>query len=124
MPSVSFGTLWLNPASDLTAGMSFPLNSLERDPLMQVSSRLYAGGNYRMITTPGRQQTAKVTLGFCTDAQTAFLEANQGVLVCFRDPRSGKFFGFYEAPTFTPRFIAGSWSVPFTVQQVTWSELA
>lgn len=130
MAAVVLGQLWLSPASDLTAGMPFAVNSIDRAPAVQVASRAYGGAAdpndavYRMIRTPGRQKTSKVTLGFCTDDQSAQLEVWQGLLLCYRDPRGEKFFGFYTDSVFTPRFVADSWSVPLTVQEVTWDETA
>lgn len=113
---------WMNATADLTDAMGFALNALDHAPVVAVQSRQYAGGNYRAVRTPGLQKVAKVTLGFCTDAQTAWLKAHQGVLLCFRDARGEKFFGVYVDSTFSPRFIADSWSVPLTFTQVTFSE--
>lgn len=116
--------MFINPVAVGDPGMSFSLNVLTHVPVVTVASRQYAGGNFRAVSTPGVQQTAKVELNFCTDAQTAWLKAHQGVLCCFRDPRGGRFHGFYADSTFAPRFILDSWIVPFTVTGVTYNEIA
>lgn len=125
MAAVTFGWLWLNPASDVTAGRRFKLTGLEHDPTVIVTSQLYAPGVYAMVETPGAQKTAKVTLGSCTDADVAQLKSWLGVLLCFRDPTGEKFYGFYggkDAPSFQPRMIGNSWSVTLTVEEITYSE--
>lgn len=123
MTAVIFKHLWLSPVSVPALGQPFKLNSLEHDPTVNISSRVFAAGNYRMVETPGRQKFAKVILGFCIDRQVAQLKDWQGVLLCFRDPTGEKFFGFYGSETsFVPRLLGNSWTVNLTVQEVTYSE--
>lgn len=120
---LDFKRLWLNPAADPSQGMSFRHNNVEQTPTVNVSAQLYAGGNYRRLSRPGRQQVAKVQLDWCTDEQVAQLNAWLGELLWYRDNTGLKFAGFYTLDSgFVPRFMGGSWSVGFTVFQVTVSE--
>jgi hypothetical protein len=123
MAAVTFGFLWLNSAADPTDAESFDLNDLQHNPAVTVTSRQYVDG-WLPVTTPGRQNTAKVVLGFCTDAQVRWLKAHQGRTVCFRDPRFEKFYGFYTDCSFAPSFIPNRWSVTFTVTETMFSESA
>ena len=116
------GRLYLNLVSDDSVACSFSLNSVELDPVVNVSSRPNALGQFRMITTPGKQQVAKAQLNFCTDDEQAFLAQYQGVPVWVR-ALGVKFAGFYTDSTFTPRPMGNSWAVPLTFTQVTLSDL-
>lgn len=118
------GRLWINLVSDPTVGMSFSLNGIEFDPVVTVSTKPNALGEQWAVRTPGKQQVAKVTLNFCTDAQQAFLADQQGVPCWFRSDIGGgyRFAGVYADSTFAPRPMGNSWAVPFTVQQITIDE--
>jgi len=122
MATLTFGKLWLNPASNLAAGLALKSQSLEHDPAVFVDVRPYAGGNFRMVTTPGKQRSVKVVANFCTDAQVAQLKTWQGTLLCLRDGRGEKLYGVYTDPTFAPRTMPNSWVVGFTFTEISFSE--
>lgn len=124
MASVTLTKVWMNPVSDLSAGMAFASQGIVYDPVVNASTRSYAAGNYRLITAPGKQRFAKVTINFATNAQQQQIEDWQSVLLCYRDPRGKKFYGTYFDPEMAPAFVNNLWVITLTVQEVTFSELA
>lgn len=125
MASVDLGgKLWLNAVSDDSDAMSFSINSLEHDLTTNVSIRPNALGEQRAVSTPGRALGAKTNLGFCTDAQTAWLKAHQGQPVWYRDGQGQKFAAFYTPDSgYQPRPIGDSWSIPLTFTAYTQPDL-
>lgn len=120
--TVTINELWLNPISDPESGTWFPLNSLDYSPAVTVTSRPYAGGNFRMVRQRGKQRATKIGLVTCTDVQIKQLEDWQGVALCFRDPRGRRFFGFYTDLAYTPKMIENHWSASFSVTEFTYAE--
>lgn len=124
MASVTFSKLWLNAVADDTDAMSFSINSLEHDQTTNVSIRSNALGEQRAVMIPGVALGAKVNLGFCTDAQTAWLKAHQGQPVWYRDGMGAKFAAFYTPDSgYQPRPIGDSWSIPLTFTAYTQPDL-
>lgn len=120
---LDFGVVWLNPVADPSTGMSFEVAAIEHPTTVATSAALYAGGNWRMIRRPGRQQVAKVTLNNFGDTQKAQLDDWLGELLWYRDPTGKKFAGYYTLDTgFAPLPMGDSWSAAFTVVQITVSE--
>lgn len=104
MATVTFGTLRLALASDLSTDTGFPLRAdgLDHSPAISLTKTLYAGGNWRTSRRKGRQKTTKVTLGYLTDAQVAQLKAWQGELLLARFPDGELYFGDFADPDFNP----------------------
>jgi hypothetical protein len=122
--TVTLGTLWLNLASDLSQSWSFPmLSSLQSSPTVNTTSRLYAGGNYRQVTTPGRQSSLAVTVSAATADDRQALEFDLvGVLLCVRDDRGRKFYGFYTNPQVAEHQFDAECEIALTFAEVTVSE--
>lgn len=102
MSSVAFLTLWLNPAADPSAGMAFSLHEIDYNPAISLTTKQYAGGNFRVTRQKGKQRVAKVTLNFLTPAQVFALKAWHGELLWLRDPEGEKFAGTFSDPQFNP----------------------
>lgn len=121
--TVTLDGLWLNSALDPTDARYFEANSIVHSPAVTVSAVAYAGGVFRMKSTPGRQQMAQVGLLGVTDDGADWLKAHLGAPVWYRDARALKFCGFYSSDTnFTPAYINDYWSVPLTFTGITRSE--
>lgn len=101
MPTITvvLSTLWINDARDLTQVESFPyLSALASAPTVGVTTTLYAGGNYRMLTTPGPQATLAVTLTAVTPSQRSRLEVDWlGAPLVVRDDRGRRFWCSYSS---------------------------
>lgn len=97
--TVTLSTLWLSDARDLTQVESFPyLSALGSTPTVGVTSTLYAAGNTRMLTTPGRQSNLAVTLLACTADQRQRIEFDWlGVPLVVRDDRARRFWAYYNS---------------------------
>lgn len=124
MATVTLDTLWLNLVSDLSQCWSFPLMSgLQSQPASNVTSRQYAGGNTRMVTVKGRQSVLPVTLLALDAADRQTIEFDLlGVLLCVRDDRGRKFYGYYTNPQVTEHQYDDECDVTVTFTEVTYSE--
>lgn len=122
--TVNLTALWINLASDLSQAWSFDLvTSLQMQPVVNTAARRYAGGNYRMFTTPGRQAVMPVTIRALDADQRTLLEVTlPGVLLCVRDNTGRKFYGFYANPQITEHTYNDECDITLTFQQVTVSE--
>lgn len=96
MATVTFGTLWLNPADDLAAGRSFRIHEISAGPAVDAEPRRYAGGRIRLVVRAGTvKQTHQVKLKHCDRPAIRQLEAWTGVVLLVRDPTGRRFFGTY-----------------------------
>lgn len=117
-------TLWLTLASDPTQSRSFTyMTGLSSTPTVQVSTRLYAGGNYRQVTMKGRQSGLPVTLTACTAEDRQVIEFDWlGKLLCVRDDRGRKFYGSYGQPQIAEHPYNGECDITVTFVETTVSE--
>lgn len=116
--------LWLSLAADLTQLQTFPyLSANSSAPKIQVSTKLYAGGNYRVVRQRGRQSTQQFTLLCCTAAQRQLIEFDWlGELLVVRDDRGRKYFGVYADPQVTEHPYNDECDITITMQEITKSE--
>ena len=95
---VFLNDVWLNAATDPTDATSFNMvgDAIKVESSVQVTAQQMAGGRVRLVTKPGKTWSTGLTFYHCTPEQTAWLDAHQGQIVCFRDHQGTKFFGFYS----------------------------
>jgi hypothetical protein len=124
MASISLHTGWINLLADLSQYWSFPsMSGLQSQPIVNVTSRRFAAGNYRMIVQKGRQSSLAVSFAGLSSAERMILEFElPGQALCFRDDRGRKVYGFYANPQFTEHQYDDGCDASLTVQELTYSE--
>ena len=95
MAVVTFKKLWINVLSDPSICMGFRLTAFTSSP--QAPSRVDQYGTVlRAITTGVTAQQIPYSAWCDTREQIDFLETYEGIGVCVRDPRGGKFGAIYS----------------------------
>jgi hypothetical protein len=124
MASVTLTRLWLNLASDPSRSWSFAyITGLQSQPAIGASSAPYAAGNYRMSGTPGRQSQLPVTLTAVSRYDRYALEFElPKQLLCVRDDRGRKFYGYYSNPQATEHLYNDECDMTLTFLEVAYSE--
>lgn len=124
MARVSFGRVILSEISgDDPAEMGFKCQGITRAPTVNVASVTTAAGSTKMRVTPGRVRNSKVTINFADDAGRKFIEAHQGVPLCYRAARGEKFFGYYGNDlSLTVALTRNVNAVTLTVTEITYDE--
>lgn len=127
MTSVTLDRLWINliDGADSSTARSFQfVGSLQSQPQMQVSSRVYADGRARLSYVLGRQAQLQVTLRAVSEDDRVLFEFDQpaggwlGRKVWFRDDRGRKLAGFWAPPQIIEHQYNAECDISLTITEV------
>lgn len=100
MASVTLTKVWLQDAADPSDYVQLTGTDLSEVPLANAPIRRYAGGRYRLITTPGIQSLYRLTVRAPTRTEANQIRTWTGSLLLLRDQMGRAVYGRYENPNF------------------------
>jgi hypothetical protein len=117
-------TVWINLASDTTQFQSFSLmSSLQVTTEQPGEVRQYAGGRLRIVRKAGLRRAISCSLPECSRDQIAFLEANVGQVMCFRDDRGRKIWATYLVAPVSENAFNINGNVTLALNEVTHTDV-
>jgi hypothetical protein len=96
MAGVTLTQLYLHDAADLSDYLAINVQDLSDALSAGVSTRDYANGRTRMVSTPSTGSSVSVSLTLVTEADRAALEGWVGTYLMLREPRGRVRWGFYS----------------------------
>lgn len=134
MASVSFQTVVLNLASDLSQVLALKfVTQINPAPQTPGEDRMYGNGRYRSVSTGAPQKQQAIAAAAVEPADLATLLSWCGVnvygqpadapqLLCYRDDSGEKFYGTIRSPQVTRHQYDPNADVSFTITETTYDE--